>query len=491
MYLGLDYGTSEIKALLIDAAGNIVQTHGVSLSIQRPQPHWSEQSAAEWWQATNDLMAAMREKSGNYWQQVKAIGLSGQMHGAVLLDAADKVLRPVILWNDTRSAAECAELESAVPDLHAITGNLAMPGFTAPKLLWVAKHEPEIFAQTAAVLLPKDYIRLLMTGNKVSEMSDAAGTLWLDVAKRDWSDEVLAACQLSRQHMPELIEGSQNSGTLLPEVAALWGLNENVIVAGGGGDNAASAVGVGAVQAGDAFISLGTSGVVFVVNDNYRPAPENAVHCFCHALPNRWHQMSVMLSAAAGLSWYCQLVGVSETELLEEIAALSAEDKAAAPIFLPYLSGERTPHNDAHAAGMFYGLRHSANRAVMGYAVIEGVSFGIADGVRVLQESGTEIQQASLLGGGARSSLWAQLLADILQFDIVTHQGGATGGALGAARLAALADGKSEAEVCHKPEIDRVYRPEATHTADLSKRYAQFQALYKMDLAFRQASEKH
>ena len=491
MYLGLDYGTSEIKALLIDAAGNIVQTHGVSLSIQRPQPHWSEQSAAEWWQATNDLMAAMREKSGNYWQQVKAIGLSGQMHGAVLLDAADKVLRPVILWNDTRSAAECAELESAVPDLHAITGNLAMPGFTAPKLLWVAKHEPEIFAQTAAVLLPKDYIRLLMTGNKVSEMSDAAGTLWLDVAKRDWSDEVLAACQLSRQHMPELIEGSQNSGTLLPEMATQWGLNENVIVAGGGGDNAASAVGVGAVQAGDAFISLGTSGVVFVVNDSYRPAPENAVHCFCHSLPNRWHQMSVMLSAAAGLSWYCQLVGVSETELLEEIAALSAEDKAAAPIFLPYLSGERTPHNDAHAAGMFYGLRHSANRAVMGYAVIEGVSFGIADGVRVLQESGTEIQQASLLGGGARSSWWAQLLADILQFDIVTHQGGATGGALGAARLAALADGKSEADVCHKPEIDRVYRPDAAQAEELGKRYAQFQALYKMDLAFREASEKH
>ena len=491
MYLGLDYGTSEIKALLIDAAGNIVHTHGVSLSIQRPQPHWSEQSAAEWWQATNDLMAAMCEKSGNHWQQIKAIGLSGQMHGAVLLDATDKVLRPVILWNDTRSAAECAELETAVPDLHAITGNLAMPGFTAPKLLWVAKHEPEIFAQTATVLLPKDYIRLLMTGKKVSEMSDAAGTLWLDVAKRDWSDEVLAACQLSRQHMPALIEGSQNSGTLLPEVAALWGLNENVIVAGGGGDNAASAVGVGAVQAGDAFISLGTSGVVFVVNDSYRPAPENAVHCFCHSLPNRWHQMSVMLSAAAGLSWYCQLVGVSETELLEEIAALSAEDKAAAPIFLPYLSGERTPHNDAHAAGMFYGLRHSANRAVMGYAVIEGVSFGIADGVRVLQESGTEIQQASLLGGGARSSWWAQLLADILQFDIVTHQGGATGGALGAARLAALADGKNEADVCHKPEIDRVYHPDTAQADKLGKRYAQFQALYKMDLAFRQASEKH
>ena len=490
MYLGLDYGTSEIKALLIDAAGNIVHTHGVSLSIQRPQPHWSEQSAAEWWQATNDLMAAMREKSGHHWQQIKAIGLSGQMHGAVLLDAADQVLRPVILWNDTRSAAECAELETAVPDLHAITGNLAMPGFTAPKLLWVAKHEPEIFAQTAAVLLPKDYIRLLMTGKKVSEMSDAAGTLWLDVAKRDWSDEVLAACQLSRSHMPELIEGSHSSGTLLPEVAEQWGLAASVIVAGGGGDNAASAVGVGAVSAGDAFISLGTSGVVFVVNDSYRPAPENAVHCFCHALPERWHQMSVMLSAAACLGWYCRLIGVPEAQLMEEIAVLSAEEKASAPVFLPYLSGERTPHNDAGASGSFHGIRHSANRAVMGYAVIEGVAFGIADGVRVLRESGTQIQTASLLGGGARSPFWAQLLADILKINIITHKGGATGGALGAARLAALACGKSEAEVCLKPETDRVYTPDAAQADYLDKRYAEFQALYRMDLAFRQASEQ-
>ncbi|MDO4641241.1 MAG: xylulokinase [Neisseria sp.] len=486
MYLGLDFGTSEIKALLTDEHGRIVQAHGVPLSIQRPHLHWSEQNAEEWWRATNLLIEEMREKSGDAWRQVKAIGLSGQMHGAVLLDASNRPLRPVILWNDTRSAAECSELEALVPDLHTITGNLAMPGFTAPKLLWVAKHEPEVFSQTATVLLPKDYIRLMMTGKKVSEMSDAAGTLWLDVAKRDWSDQVLAACGLNRGHMPELIEGSESSGTLLPTVARQWGLAEGVIVAGGGGDNAASAVGVGATQAGDAFISLGTSGVVFVVNDSYRPAPENAVHCFCHALPQRWHQMSVMLSAAACLSWYCKLIGVKELELLGEIVTLSDEDKKHAPIFLPYLSGERTPHNDAKASGMFYGIRHSANRAVMGYAVIEGVSFGIADGVRVLQESGTVIQQASLLGGGARSHFWAQLLADILKIDIVTHKGGETGGALGAARLAALASGKSEAEVCEKPETDSIYRPNQARFADLDERYALFRALYRHDLMFRQ-----
>ena len=485
MYLGLDYGTSEIKALLLDENGGIVCTHGLPLSIQRPHPQWSEQSAAEWWQVTNDLMAKMREKAGEAWADVKAVGLSGQMHGAVLLGKNNEVLRPVILWNDTRSAAECAELEAAVPDLHAITGNLAMPGFTAPKLLWVKKHEPDIFVQTASVLLPKDYIRFLMTGKKVSEMSDAAGTLWLDVAKRDWSDEVLAATGLSRSHMPALIEGSENSGTLLPEIAEKWGLSPEVMVAGGGGDNAASAVGVGAVNPGDAFISLGTSGVVFVVNEAYRPAPKDAVHCFCHALPNRWHQMSVMLSAAACLSWYCKLIGISEADLLLEIASLSEAQKANAPVFLPYLSGERTPHNDPLASGVFHGIRHDSNRAVMGYAVIEGVGFGIADGVRVLQESGTEIAQCSLLGGGARSPFWAKLLADILQLPVVTHKGGETGGALGAARLAALAAGASEKDVCTKPEVAQVFAPEAANAGYLAERYARFRTLYAQDRAAR------
>ncbi len=487
MYIGLDYGTSEIKALLMDGEGNIVCTHGLALSIQRPQPQWSEQSAEQWWESTNRLIEQLRIKAGEAWSRVRGIGLSGQMHGAVLLDQADKLLRPVILWNDTRSSQECIELETAVPNLREITGNLAMPGFTAPKLLWVKKNEPEVFGKTASVLLPKDYIRFLMTGKKVSEMSDAAGTLWLDVAKRDWSDTMLAATGLTRENMPTLLEGSENSGTLLPETAASWGLASDVIVAGGGGDNAASAAGVGAVNPGDTFISLGTSGVVFVVNETYRPAPEQAVHCFCHALPGRWHQMSVMLSAAACLSWYCKLVGVKESALMEEIKALDTEQKVNAPIFLPYLSGERTPHNDSFASGMFYGIRHNADRAVMGYAVVEGVSFGIADGVRVLQESGTQIERSSLLGGGARSTFWAQLLADVLKFDIVTHKGGEALGALGAARLAAIACGREEERVCVKPETDRVYAPDAENAAYLGGRYARFQALYRNERAFRKA----
>ncbi|WP_435945718.1 xylulokinase [Dryocola sp. BD586] len=481
MYLGIDLGTSEVKALVIDENGDIVTSHSAPLTIQRPHPHWSEQSPQAWWEATDYLMSTLKEKCGPHWAAIKAIGLSGQMHGAVLLDAQEEVIRPAILWNDTRSALECAELEEIAPELHAVAGNLAMPGFTAPKLLWVRRHEPENFKRVATVLLPKDYLRLRMTGKKISDMSDSAGTLWLDVARRDWSDSLLAKCGLARSNMPQLVEGCDVSATLSAEIAARWGLNPSVVVAGGGGDNAVSAIGVGAVNPGDAFISLGTSGVLFVVNEAYRPAPASAVHAFCHVLPGRWHQMSVMLSAASCLQWFCRLVGVTETVLLEEVAQLSDDERANAPMFLPYLSGERTPHNDPDARGMFHGLTHASNRAAMGYAVLEGVSFGLADGLRVLQESGTRIEQCSLVGGGARSPLWAQLLADVLNMPVVTHKGGETGGALGAARLASLAAGKATETVCKKPEIYQQWLARPAQHAGLMKRYTQFKALYLND----------
>ncbi|MEY8712809.1 xylulokinase [Mangrovibacter phragmitis] len=485
MYLGIDLGTSEVKALVIDDNYHVVATHSAPLSIQRPHPHWSEQSPQAWWEATDYLMATLKEKCGQHWSAIKAIGLSGQMHGAVLLDNQGEVIRPAILWNDTRCAQECAELEEIAPELHAIAGNLAMPGFTAPKLLWVRRHESDNFNRTATVLLPKDYLRFKMTGKKVSDMSDAAGTLWLDVAKRDWSDTLLEKCGLSRSNMPELVEGCAVSATLAPDVAQRWGLNASVVVAGGGGDNAVSAIGVGAVSPGDAFISLGTSGVLFVVTDAYRPAPESAVHAFCHVLPNLWHQMSVMLSAASCLQWFCRLTGTTETALLEEIEQLSDSEKAHAPLFLPYLSGERTPHNDPNARGLFWGLTHASLRAQMGYAVLEGVSFGIADGLRVLQESGTDITQCSLVGGGARSPFWAQLLADILAMPVITHKGGETGGALGAARLACLAAGRPMGEVCSKPEIYKTWQANPERHLALMERYKQFAALYQNDITYR------
>ena len=378
--LGLDLGTSELKALVMDADGAVLATAHAPLTWQQPHPGWAEQDAQDWWQATVVACAQLKSAAPQALAGVRAIGLSGQMHGATLLDAADHVLRPCILWNDTRSAAQCAALTRDCPRLHDIAGNLAMPGFTAPKLLWVREHERAVFDRVASVLLPKDWLRLKMTGRKVSEMSDAAGTLWLDVARRDWSDVLLAATGLTRAHMPSLVEGHEVSGHLTADAARELGLMPGIAVVGGAGDNAASAIGIGAVKPGDSFVSLGTSGVLFSVTDRHRPNVGEAVHAFCHALPGVWHQMAVMLSAASSLSWITRATGhANEGELLDKVATLSAAERDAAPIFLPYLSGERTPHNDAAASGVFLGLRNAHEAAHLAYAVIEGVSFGLRD----------------------------------------------------------------------------------------------------------------
>jgi xylulokinase len=479
MYLGIDLGTSEVKLLLLDKGGSVVGQAGAALDVQRPQPLWSEQDPEAWWRATGTAVAALRERHPQAWPLVSAIGLSGQMHGAVLLGAQDEVLRPAILWNDGRSHAECAEMEAAAPRLHDIAGNLAMPGFTAPKLLWVKKHEPEVFAQVASVLLPKDWLRFKLCGDKVSEPSDAAGTLWLDVARRDWSDELLAGCGLTRAQMPRLVESNQPSGVLKPELAKAWGLGPEVVVAGGAGDNAASAIGIGATQPGDGFISLGTSGVLFVVNDRYRPNPASAVHAFCHAMPQRWHQMSVMLSAASCLRWFCTLVGSDEATLLAELAPNDSAVIDRAPIFLPYLAGERTPHNDPFAPGVFHGLTHASDRAACTHAVLEGVAFGLADGLDALRAAGTEVQRLSLVGGGARSAYWAQLIADALNVDILVHAGSEAGGALGAARLAWLAAGGDESSVCTAPATTATYHPNAERHARLQPRLRRFREIYQ------------
>lgn len=479
MYLGIDLGTSEVKVLLLDAAGAIVGTAGEPLTVSRPHPGWAEQSPDDWWQATCAAIAKLRNAAPDAFAATRAIGLSGQMHGAVLLDAHNRVLRPAMLWNDTRSTAECLELTRRVPNLHAIAGNLAMPGFTAPKLLWIARHEPARFTAIDCVLLPKDYLRLRLTGERASDPSDAGGTLWLDIAQRAWSDDLLAATGLTHRQVPRLVEGSAPSGTLFPEVADAWGLAHNVIVAGSGGDGAASAVGIGATQPGDGFLSLGTSGVIFAVNDRFRPNPAQAVHAFCHALPGRWHQMSVMLSAASCLRWFCRLTSVPEATLLDEIAALPEATREAAPFFLPYLSGERTPHNDPLAQGHFHNLTHASDRAALGYAVIEGVAFGMADGLDALRAAGTQVASLSFVGGGSRSPFWAQLLADILNTTLTTHIGSEAGGALGAARLGWMADGGVESTVCAKPPLQATYRPDANRHAHLAHRLDTFRALYR------------
>ncbi len=381
MYLGIDLGTSEVKVLLLASDGSVIGTAGTPFTVSRPKPRWSEQNPLDWWEGTRAALFKLREQFPNEFAQIRGIGLSGQMHGAVLLDSSDKVLRPAILWNDMRSDKECAELYER-----------------APKLLWVAHNEPDIFRQTACVLLPKDYLRMHLTGTKVSDPSDAAGTLWLDVARRDWSDELLAACDMTRQQMPALAEGSEPSGTLLPEVAREFGLREGVIVAAGGGDNAASAVGIGATDPGDGFLSLGTSGVLCVIGDRFRPNPASAVHAFCHAIPDRWHQMSVVLSAASCLRWVCKLTSTDEPTLLAEIEALPADVLSSAPLFLPYLSSERTPHNDPYAQGVFFGMTHATDRALLGYSVLEGVTLSLTDGLDALEPAGTQARALSMLG---------------------------------------------------------------------------------------------
>jgi len=341
MYLGLDLGTSSVKALLISADQEVIAEARAPLSVARPHPGWSEQAPADWLAATTDAMAALGGKAD--LKAVKAIGLSGHMHGATLIDKAGDVLRPCILWNDTRSHAEAAALD-ADPQFRAISGNIVFPGFTAPKLAWVKEHEPEIFNKTALILLPKDYLRLWLTGEAVSEMSDAAGTAWLDVAARDWSDDLLAATGLGRENMPSLVEGSAISGGLRAHLAEKWGMTPGIPVAGGGGDNAATAVGCGVTRPGEAFVSLGTSGVLFAATPSYAPDAASAVHTFCHALPDTWHQMGVILSAADSLEWYARLTGQTAANLTGALDKIEAPGRAC---FLPYLGGERTPHNDA------------------------------------------------------------------------------------------------------------------------------------------------
>ena len=479
MYLGIDLGTSELKVVVLADSHRVVASTSEPLATARPQPLWSEQDPAAWWTALDVAMLRLRETNAAELAAVRAIGPSGQMHGAVLLDGADEVLRPAILWNDGRSARQCEALEAAAPMLRAVAGNAAMPGFTAPKLLWVRENEPAVFARTACVLLPKDWLRLGLTGEHVSEMSDASGTLWLEVGRRAWSEPLLAACHLTREHMPRLVEGNEVSGRLRPTLATRWGLRANIVVAGGGGDNAASAVGVGAVRPSQGFVSLGTSGVCLLVSERFSPNAGAAVHAFCHALPRRWHQMSVMLSAASALRWACGVLGLpSEAVLLDRAASLTATQRERAPLFLPYLSGDRTPHNDADAQGVLFGLTHDHDAASIGYAVIEGVSFSLLDGWRSLAPQRGTASALSLIGGGARSELWAQMLASLLGVALHVHPHGAAGGALGAARLAWLADGGAEDDVCRVGDVAQAFVPDAAEASLLLPRHERFRSLY-------------
>jgi xylulokinase len=476
MYIGIDLGTSGVKVVLQAENGDILSQATESLTVSRPAPLWSEQAPQDWWQATQDALSALSKQHS--LAEVKAIGLSGQMHGATLLDAQGEILRPAILWNDGRSAAQCEEIERVVANSREVVGNLMMPGFTAPKLLWVKQHEPEIFAKVDKVLLPKDYLRYLLSGNFASDMSDSAGTMWLDVAKRDWSDEILAATGLTRDHMPALFEGSEVTGNLKAELAERWGMPAVPLVAGGG-DNAAGAVGVGITKPGQAMLSLGTSGVYFAVSDGYLSNPESALHSFCHALPGAWHQMSVILSAASCLDWVVNLAGQADVPSM--LAAVEAAPESDNPVyFLPYLSGERTPHNNPEAKGVFFGMTHSTGPLDLCRAVLEGVAYAFADGLDALHATGLKPEEITLIGGGARSQFWRQMLADVFGQAVSYRLGGEVGPALGAARLAQLGvtDNPDLAAICPVPELVEVHQVNAERHAVYAKRRETYQALY-------------
>lgn len=468
MYLGLDLGTSGVKGILMNDRQEVVAEATAPLTVQRPHEGWSEQEPSHWIAAAETVLDKL---SAFGLGAVQGMGLSGHMHGATLLDAADNVLRPCILWNDTRAHAEAARLD-ADPRFRALSGNIVFPGFTAPKLDWVRTHEPAIWAKVAKVLLPKDYLRLWLIGDHVAEMSDAAGTSWLDTGARDWSDDLLAATGLTRAQMPRLVEGSAVSGVLRDTLAERWGMGR-VVVAGGGGDNAASGVGVGVVRAGEAFVSLGTSGVLFAANDGYQPDPATAVHTFCHALPGAWHQMGVILAATDALNWYGRFVGQDAAVLTAGLGGLQAPGKA---LFLPYLGGERTPLNDAAIRGSFMGLDHATDTAAGTRAVLEGVTFALRDCRDALAATGTRIDRLLAVGGGSRSDYWLRAIATALNVPVDLPVAGDFGGAFGAARLGLMAATGAGAEIATRPKIARSVDPEPGLVDAFSAGHARFRA---------------
>lgn len=477
-YLGLDLGTSALKALLCDVNGAPLASASAGLSVSRPQPGWSEQDPADWWAALVSVCDELARTHPQAMAALAGIGLSGQMHGAVLLDAGGHVLRPAILWNDQRASAQCATLAQACPKGYELVGLAPSPGFTAPKLLWVAQNEPDIFAQTAKVLLPKDYLRYRLSGEFFTDLSDASGTYWLDVARRDWSTPLLEATGLTRSHMPQLCEGSHPAGHLDAHWRARWGIHaKNVPIAGGAGDNAAAACGVGVLRPGSGVLSLGTSGVLFAPTAHFAPNGARAVHSFCHAVPQTWHHMGVVLSAGDSLAWLSSLTGQAATDLAQ--AAQRVPPSPDNEIFVPYLSGERTPHNDPRARGMFAGLSQASDPARLARAVLEGVTFAFADCGAALAEAGSQPEQWIAVGGGARSSLWLQMLADLLDAEIGQIAGSDHGAALGAARLAmCAATGAAPDDVMHPPPLAQSFVPNSQTKTALRERYAHFKALY-------------
>jgi xylulokinase len=476
--LGIDCGTSALKAMLVGDGEQIVAAATSPYRPDHPRPLWSEQNPAVWRAAMAAAISELKRSAPRELAAVEAIGFSGQMHSAVLLGDDDRPLRPAMLHNDARAFTEAAELWDAHRDLARVVGVKPMAGFTAPKLLWLRRHEPEVFARIGCVLLPKDYLRLCLTGEKCTDMSDAAGTWWLDQAARRWSADALTASGLEPTHVPPLAEGCQAGAPLSQNAAEEFGLPAGAVVAMGGGDAAVGAVGLGAIRPGDAFISLGTATQLIVAADRYDAAPERLVHSFAHALPGRWYRMAAMLNGAGALAFAARLFGRE----VADIEAEAAQDYRGSgeTLFLPYLSGERTPHDDPHARGVFFGLSEASSRADLARAVMEGVALTLADARDCLAAAGVSFDRVGLIGGGARSALWTRMIAAALRCEVVRYQGGEAGPAFGAARLARLAVTREAPDlVCRPPPVADVTTPEPDLANAFAAKRERFVALYQ------------
>jgi xylulokinase len=478
-FLGLDISTTGAKALLIDGAGDVVASATNPVSLSTPQPLWSEQDPHDWWEGIVESIRTVLAEADVEGEAIRAVGLTGQMHGLVLLDEEGEVLRPAILWNDQRTGEQCDEMRARLGKEHLIqvTGNDALTGFTAPKVLWVQEHEPEVYERAAQILLPKDYVRFRLTGEYATDKAGGAGTLLFDLEARDWSTEVVEALEIPEAWLPPTYEGPAVTGEVSPEAAEATGLRAGIPVVGGGGDQAAGAVGVGAVEPGIVSLALGTSGVVFAATPEPFIEPEGRLHAFCHAVPGVWHLMGVMLSAAGSLRWYRDTLApdLDYDDLLAPAADLPPG--AEGLLFLPYLTGERTPHPDPLARGAFVGLTVRHTRAHMTRAVLEGVAFGLRDSFRLMQSTGLEIQQVRVSGGGAQSALWRQILADVLDTALVTVNT-TEGAAYGAALLAGVGAGAWESvPAACKATIRVVERTEPQPEA--VARYDELYSLYR------------
>jgi xylulokinase len=482
-FLGIDTSTTGSKALVIDERGDVIAVASSPHTLQTPRPLWSEQDPREWWEAVSASIRAVLKQAGISGESIAAVGLTGQMHGLVLLDEAGNVLRPAILWNDQRTQSQCDEIHARIGKERfiQITGNVALTGFTAPKILWVKENEPEVYAKATHVLLPKDYIRYKLTGEYAMDKADGAGTVLFDLQKRDWSEEVLSALEIPRAWMPKTFEGPEFTGRVSEEAAALTGLKAGTPVAAGGGDQAAQAVGVGAVEPGIVGLTVGTSGVVFATTPSALIEPEGRLHAFCHAVPGLWHFMGVMLSAAGSLQWYRDTLvpNMSFDELLKEAESIPAGSEGLQ--FLPYLTGERTPYPDPLARGAFIGLTIRHQRPHMTRAVLEGVSFGLKDSFTLIQNAGLgAIIQVRASGGGTKGALWRQILASVLEAELVTVNT-TEGAAYGAAILAGVGAGawtdvSSACRACIK--ITGSTRPEPSQLDVYHKVYPVYQELY-------------